>query len=118
MEAINSAVLDALVDMLGDEGQETVLELIGLYKEDSPAQMRTMRTALADLDAEAFRRAAHSLKSSSASVGAEGLQALCQQLEENGQQGDLGPETDALLTQAETVLAEVESALNTFVAQG
>ena len=118
MEAINFAVLDAFREMMGDDGLDTVLELVNLYREDSPEQMRTMREAFAQSDVEAFRRAAHTLKSSSASVGAESLQALCQQLEEKGQQANLNAECEELLVQAEGTLADVETALASFVAQG
>ena len=60
---------------------------IGFYLEDAPALLQTMEAAAARADPDALRRAAHSLKSMSANVGAVRLTALCQRLESAGRGG-------------------------------
>jgi len=48
-----------------------------------------MQTAIAHKEAEPLRVAAHTLKSSSANVGARMLSDLCRELEELGRSGSL-----------------------------
>jgi HPt (histidine-containing phosphotransfer) domain-containing protein len=66
-----------------------VAELLSTFFEDSPRQISALRTALAEGDADAFRRAAHSLKSNSASLGAMGLSARAKELEMMAKAGSL-----------------------------
>ena len=56
-------------------------ELIDTYLEDGETQLEAMAAAGSADDAEAMIRPAHSLKSSSANVGATGLTELCRALE-------------------------------------
>ena len=58
-----------------------VARLIGLYLEGTPPLIERMKQAHADDDHEALRAAAHTLKSSSANVGAMKLHGLCNELE-------------------------------------
>ena len=66
------------------EGAPKLLEkVISIYFESSPKLLQTLRDAVAGDDAaETIERAAHSLKSSSANLGATKLAALCGGLEE------------------------------------
>jgi HPt (histidine-containing phosphotransfer) domain-containing protein len=80
-EAVDLGVLAGL-EGLQDEGEPSlVVELIDLYLEEAPRQLASMFEAEASADADALRRAAHSLKGSSASLGAFGAAALCGELE-------------------------------------
>src|SRR4029450_13684357 len=54
-------------------GAPSVLELIDPFVEDGRELIATMRRTLAETDLDAFRRAAHSLKSTGETVGAGGL---------------------------------------------
>jgi HPt (histidine-containing phosphotransfer) domain-containing protein len=65
------------------EGAPKLLErVINIYFESSPKLLQTLRDAIAGDDAaETIERAAHSLKSSSANLGATRLTALCGDLE-------------------------------------
>ena len=56
-------------------------ELIGEYLKDSPDLIQQMRTGLAKADSETVRRAAHTLKSTSASLGASRLADASRELE-------------------------------------
>ena len=66
------------------EGAPKLLErVIKIYFESFPKLLQTLRDAVAGDDAaETIERAAHSLKSSSANLGATRLAALCGGLEE------------------------------------
>lgn len=58
-----------------------LVELIDVYLNDSPQLIEQMRTGLAAGDVETVRRAAHSLKSNSASLGANRLANAARELE-------------------------------------
>lgn len=65
-------------------GAEFVAELVDTFLEEAPRMMADLDAALAARDAEAFRRAAHSLKSNSYTFGATALGALAKELELGG----------------------------------
>ncbi|HYH92527.1 MAG TPA: Hpt domain-containing protein [Candidatus Saccharimonadales bacterium] len=77
---------DHLLEITGGE-LEFVEELIDTYLEDAVAQLGAMRTGAAAADVGAIVRPAHSLKSSSANVGAKALEALCRSLEADATSG-------------------------------
>jgi HPt (histidine-containing phosphotransfer) domain-containing protein len=87
-DVIDRAVLDGLLDSLGGD-REFLAELLETYFDDAPNLLATMHAALAVGDAEAFRRAAHSLKSNSANFGAMVLSRMCKELEDMGKAGTL-----------------------------
>ena len=70
-------------------GGAFVAELIDTFGEDARELIATLRRALAAADLDAFRRAAHSLKSTSESLGAAGLAALARELETMARAGNL-----------------------------
>jgi HPt (histidine-containing phosphotransfer) domain-containing protein len=80
---------DILNSLRETTGADFLNELLETFFEDSSTQINTMREALAEDDAETFRRAAHSLKSNSSSFGAMGLSALARELEFLGKDGNL-----------------------------
>ena len=94
---INQATLDELI--IGTDA-DFVRDLIDTFLDDTPKMLGEMRQALTTHDAETFRRAAHSLKSNSASFGAMQLSAQAKELEMLGKTGNLAEVGDRL-----TVLA-------------
>ncbi len=78
--AIDVAVLDALEQAIGDD-RAFLRELVETYLEDAPRQITAMRTGLGGGDVEQVHRAAHTLKSISATVGANALSAAARELE-------------------------------------
>lgn len=70
-------------------GPSLFLELIDLFVEDAAAQLRTLQTALANGDVRLLERAAHTLKSSSANIGASRMSGICMELEKLGRAGTL-----------------------------
>src|SRR5512142_274065 len=63
--AIDPGTYAALSESVGGD-QAFLAELIHAYLAEAPGLIATMRQTLASMDMDAFRRAAHSLKSSSA----------------------------------------------------
>ena len=104
---IDTAVLDQLI---ATTDAAFVEELLSAFLDDSPQLIAALRQALAEDNAEAFRRAAHSLKSNSASFGAENLSALAKELEMIGKTGRFDGVGDALERLA-TEYDQVERAL-------
>ena len=97
---LNPKVLQDLQEMAGADAAEFMIEVIDCYCDHTPNQLQAMRVALVQEDAATLHRAAHSLKASSASVGAILLSQLCQALEHL---------THAQIpAEAETYLAKIE----------
>jgi HPt (histidine-containing phosphotransfer) domain-containing protein len=65
-------------------GEDFVKELVDTFLEEAPAMLDALRSAYAAGDADAFRRAAHSLKSNLNTFGALALAAKARELELNG----------------------------------
>ena len=66
-----------------------VRELIETYLADTPVQLDAMSAAVEADDADALVRPAHTLKSSSATIGAMRLSAVARELEMAGRTGAL-----------------------------
>lgn len=86
MSVINLNALNSLKEITG---AEFVGELMDTFFEDSPKLILKMKDALIAKDADAFRRAAHSIKSNAATFGAEQLATLARELESMGRENDL-----------------------------
>ena len=80
-EVIDLAVFRELEDAAGGE---FVAELVDTFAEEAPTLLAELRRARAAGDADAFRRAAHSLKSNSQTFGANALGAAARALEVGG----------------------------------
>jgi len=65
-------------------GAEFVGELVETFLAEAPLMLAELRTTLATGNADAFRRAAHSLKSNSLTFGATTLGAMARGLEMGG----------------------------------
>ena len=72
-------------------GAEFVVELVDTFIEEAPVMLAEMRSAQSAGNADAFRRAAHSLKSNSHTFGATPLGELARELEQGGLIADSGP---------------------------
>lgn len=69
--------LEAVSAMFGSD----FAELAGLYRNDGPPRLATLRTALQAGDRALLAKVAHALGGSSASIGASGLADMCRELE-------------------------------------
>jgi CheY-like chemotaxis protein len=98
VHSIDPSVLEGLGKVGGDE---LIQRIVRIYLADSNAKLNDLRSAAAHGDLGQLARVAHSLKSSSANVGAAALSALCRRLEFAGREGTLAEEDD-LLAKVET----------------
>ena len=87
--AIDLNVLNSTLDMLGDDRLNNLTLLLNVYENESSKLITQIRDAIAHADADSIGFAAHTLKSSSASLGATHLAELCYQLENMGRNNDL-----------------------------
>ncbi len=78
--AVDQDVLDELHHAIGDD-PAFLREVIDSYLEDTPRLIASIREGIVTLDVESTNRAAHTLKSTSATVGALGLSAMTRELE-------------------------------------
>lgn len=87
-------VLDELVASVNGD-RAFVVQLVDTYLADSAAQLDAVEAAVASDDADALVRPAHTLKSSSATLGAEWLAASARGLEMAGRAGRIDDEARA-----------------------
>lgn len=88
VQTVDERVLTELTETTGgDVG--FVRELVETYLADTPAQLDAMTAAVDADDAAALVRPAHTLKSSSATVGAMRLSVAARELEMAGRTGTL-----------------------------
>jgi HPt (histidine-containing phosphotransfer) domain-containing protein len=92
-EIIDQATFAGLLDSLGGD-VDFLSELVEAYLDSSPGLFASMRQAIAAGDAPALQRAAHSLKTGSASFGALAFAAQCKELEDMGKMGALAEAED------------------------
>ncbi len=93
---------------MGDE--EFMVELIDIYLDDSPAQIRALRDAIESREGEVAASAAHRLKGSSGNLGADSLAALCRRVEESGRENRV-EEMPGLLKDIELEFSRVKECL-------
>jgi PAS domain S-box-containing protein len=108
-DIIDRAALDKLLEATGGD-QATLRELINSYLLDAAALLDAMRKAVCDQNTVELRRAAHTLKSTSASFGARPLIGLCHELEQRARDGILDG-AEALVAQIDAVSTDVERGL-------
>jgi HPt (histidine-containing phosphotransfer) domain-containing protein len=115
--AANKVTLDhsaiEAVRQLDPDGQDRLLSrLIALYRDDSSQLLADIDNGLKVNDAEAVARAAHTLKSSSANLGATNVAAIARQIEHSARNGDikdLAGSVTKLRAQRTVALSELEA---------
>ena len=80
--AIDPEIIQGLRELGGEDEPELLVELIGIFLEDAPQRMKDITEGLAHGDLGRIERGAHTLKSSSANIGALGLSDLCRRIVE------------------------------------
>jgi PAS domain S-box-containing protein len=95
---VDRGTLDRLAENMG---RPFVAELIDTFRDDARELIATLRRAVPAGDLDAIRRAAHSLKSTSESLGATGLAALARDFEATARAGRLDGAEDHIRQLAE-----------------
>ena len=83
-EAIDRTILASLRELQDVGDPDIIAEVGGLFVEHSPEKVKAILQAVEDKDAKGLQVAAHSLKSSSAYVGAMRLSDMSKELEMMG----------------------------------
>jgi HPt (histidine-containing phosphotransfer) domain-containing protein len=86
---LDQSVLASLRELQDEGDPDIVAEVGGLFLKHSPDKVKAILVALETGDAKGLYLAAHSLKSSSAYIGAMRLSALARDLEMMGRSGAL-----------------------------
>ena len=117
-DLLHSAAFESLraIERQGVPG--VVRKTVAFYLDDAPPLMTTIRAAAERADAVALRRAAHSLKSSSANLGAMRLSRLCRELESIGASGSVDDKAPALVADAGSEFERVRAQLQLAVEKG
>jgi signal transduction histidine kinase/CheY-like chemotaxis protein/HPt (histidine-containing phosphotransfer) domain-containing protein len=108
--AIDRAIFDELLDVMGSEFSA----LVKVYLEDTPKNLKILTEAAARNATDAMIAPAHSLKSTSANLGALGLSEIAKRIEHNARSSILThPEQDArdAVEEFERASAELKSLL-------
>ena len=109
-------VLEEFRTAMGDEGAEMVAELVQIFLEDTPQLLERLRNALAAGDLETAQQVAHTLKGTSASLGATRLSERCAELEASLHTAQ--PEAlRAMVSQIEAAYAQVRPALQSLLTE-
>ena len=99
-EAVDGQVLQRLGKLMTNGKPELLARVINLYLSESPKLVQRLRRASVANDGAELARVAHSLKSSSANVGAKALSRYCENMESSARRGEVAA--------ARTLLAQIE----------
>jgi CheY-like chemotaxis protein/HPt (histidine-containing phosphotransfer) domain-containing protein len=97
---IDPKALDAIRALQREGKPDLLARVINIYLEDSLRLLEALRQAVSEGDGAGVKRTAHSLKSSSANVGAVRLSSLCKDLER--------VDEDVPLEQVDQMVAQIE----------
>jgi signal transduction histidine kinase/DNA-binding response OmpR family regulator/HPt (histidine-containing phosphotransfer) domain-containing protein len=110
--AIDKRSLEQINDLDPNKNGELLNNIIDTYCENAEVLMGELMQAAKDENLDAAVRAAHSLKSSSANVGAQRLAALCRSMENHGRNGDIS----TVLNNIDPAWKEYQTAIDELVA--
>lgn len=114
---LDPAVLAELLATTGDD-PAFVRELVDTYLAEAPGQLDAIAAAIDGADAAALVRPAHTLKSTSATLGAMRLAAAARRLEMTGRSGSVDATAKADLDAAREEWRAASEALSAWVPGG
>ena len=114
VSVIDAAPLDAIRAVQPPGGESLLGRIIALYIEESARLKAQIAVGIERGDGNLVRESAHSLKSSSANVGATRVAGLSRDLETRGRAGDL-EEADMLFAQLDGELDYAVAELKTLI---
>jgi HPt (histidine-containing phosphotransfer) domain-containing protein len=114
LPVIDSESIENLRSLNPGDGDEFLREIITIYLEDTPQRILELEESLAGGDTNRFSRAAHSVKGSSANLGAMAVRHVAELLEHQSNKHGLVEVTDliaALKVQFDIAQAEFSKLL-------
>jgi HPt (histidine-containing phosphotransfer) domain-containing protein len=109
-EELDQCALDELRSLDPDGSSGIVTEIIQAYLAESPALIAQLRAAIAAANIDGMTHAAHSMKSSSLTLGAKRVGDLAAEMESNGRANRMDG-CHALLADLEKYYAKAEQLL-------
>lgn len=109
-QVLAESSIDELLSIGGEMGGDLLVELVDLYLEDAAERVKATFDSFDAGNAEDVCKAAHALKSASASMGALSFSRLCADLEHIGCEGGV-EQMGSLLDRMRSMYGEVEQAL-------
>jgi HPt (histidine-containing phosphotransfer) domain-containing protein len=110
LPTIDPEAIANLRDLNPGDGGVFLREIIAIYIEDTPKRLADLRTCLASGDVSTFTRAAHTIKGSSANVGAQHLRSMSERLELISRKEGLGG-VSSMIAECEAEFGRVTAAL-------
>jgi HPt (histidine-containing phosphotransfer) domain-containing protein len=107
---IQSKFLDNIRALQQTGGPDPLKKVVGHYFTSSPLLLDTIHKGIANADPTSIHQAAHSLKSSSANLGALNLSDLCKKMESLGRAGSIAGAAE-LMVQIESAYGAVRKEL-------
>jgi len=104
---IDPQTVENLRQLNPGDNDEFLREIVGIYLEDTPRRIAELEESLQSGDQPKFTRAAHSVKGSSANVGAMAVRAIAEQIEHKSKQSL--PEAAAMLPALQSEFARVQA---------
>jgi len=108
--SIDQDAITSLRDLNPGDGGEFLREIVNIYVEDTPKRLADLKACLASGDVKSFTRAAHTIKGSSANVGAQVLKAIGERMELVSRTEGLGS-IAPMIADAEAEFAKVSDEL-------
>ncbi len=109
-DTLETEIRELLVGLVGEDEPQIIEDLIVFYQQDSKVLMAQLTEAIAQQNMKEIAVAAHTLKSSSANLGALALSELCQILERQARNHELS-NTTILLSELKSEYQRVSVAL-------
>lgn len=113
---IDSQAIENLRALNPGDNDEFLREIAGIFLEDTPQRIAELEQSLASSDTAKFTRAAHSIKGSSANLGAVSLRAVAEKLEHHARTQGLAGVT-GLLTEIKTEFGRAHVELSKLIAK-
>jgi two-component system sensor histidine kinase/response regulator len=107
-DPIDHSILASLRELQGEDEPDIVAELAQMFLEDVPLRLTELREAIETGDAPSVERIAHTLKGSSANMGAMRMESICSEIEEMGRMGEL-ESVRALISELEEEFGRVRT---------
>jgi HPt (histidine-containing phosphotransfer) domain-containing protein len=115
MAALDMSVVKEIKELGGEDDPGFLGSLIQIYLDISPEKIKKLKQAFARADATTVTQEAHSLKSSSANMGAVHLSSLLALLEEQAKLGKISAEMAEIFKEVEKEYLQVEEELKTLL---
>ncbi len=108
---INTSILESYRELMEEEADEFIADILDSFYENSNQLINTLKEARLQGKSGEFVRAAHTFKSTSATVGAERLSSLAAELEKRGQNENLS-DLLPLMASLQDAFEEAQQELN------